>query len=335
MNTRPGRPNGRRRRNAPPTEGRPLFDHQFSLDSPTGALLNVYQATPEGRARAVLLVNHGLAEHAGRYAAFARDMAARGFVVYAHDHRGHGSTTAFDAPLRRFAKVKGGPKLVADCRTVHEHANEEHHGLPVVAFGHSMGGLIAANYAIRHGGDLAGLAVWNARFGLGLQERLAVAALKLERMLKGSDAASAIFTGATVDAWGKAISPRRTAYDWLSHDPAVVDAFLAEPLCGWSPTVSMAGDIVGLVAFASDETHLSRLPRELSIHLLGGTHDPATNGAAAVRDFAGRLRHSGSRDVTLALVEGARHETHNEIEPYRGQALASLAGWMDRILPPR
>ena len=55
-----------------------------------------------GRAR-VVQINHGLAEHAARYARFADFLAARGFHVYAHDHRGHGATKAPDAPLGRFA----------------------------------------------------------------------------------------------------------------------------------------------------------------------------------------------------------------------------------------
>ncbi len=82
------------------------FERQMKLGSPTGALINLYVKPAKASSRAVVQVNHGLAEHALRYARFADFLAERGFHVYAHDHRGHGFTTAPDAPCaeRRFAR---------------------------------------------------------------------------------------------------------------------------------------------------------------------------------------------------------------------------------------
>ena len=318
---------------APNPLGRcPLYDDRFSLDSPTGALLNLYHARARGRPRCVLVVLHGLAEHAGRYARFAGEMAARGIEVYAHDHRGHGSTSAVDAPLRRFAQSRGAQKLVADVQAVLAHAELHHHDLPVVVFGHSMGGLVAVNAGLKYGPRLAGLDVWNANPAMGLQERVATLALKVEKALKGSDVQSGLFARATFETWGRSIEPRRTMADWLSHDPEAVDRYLDDPLCGWTPTVSMAEDLIALVAHADHGVRAGGLPAALPVHLLGGTEDPATAGGQAVSVLADRLRLAGSRDLTLTLVEGARHETLREIEPLRCQAIASLSAWLDRIL---
>ena len=283
----------------------------------------------------MLIVLHGLAEHAGRYARFAGEMAREGLHVYAADHRGHGSTSAFDAPLRRFAKSRGAQKLVADVHAVIDHAAIHHHDLPVVVFGHSMGGLVALNVGLKYGHSLAGLAVWNANPAMTVQERVAVLALKVEKALKGSDVKSDLFARATFEAWGKSIEPRRTMADWLSHDPAAVDLYLDDPLCGWTPTVSMAGDLIALVSHADHGVREGGLPAALPVHLLGGTEDPATAGGKALTALADKLRLAGTRDLTLKLIVGARHETLREIEPFRSTALASLATWLDRILPPR
>ncbi|MFC6489798.1 alpha/beta hydrolase, partial [Nitratireductor sp. GCM10026969] len=75
------------------------FDTATTLKTPTGATLRLYIRHPQGTPRAVVQINHGLAEHAGRYARFADFLAERGFAAYAHDHRGHGHTTAPGAPL--------------------------------------------------------------------------------------------------------------------------------------------------------------------------------------------------------------------------------------------
>ncbi|TIL70104.1 MAG: alpha/beta hydrolase, partial [Mesorhizobium sp.] len=96
------------------------FSQQRVLRSPTGAELNLYVKRAEGRPRAVVQINHGLAEHAARYVRFATFLGECGFHVYAHDHRGHGATKAPDAPLGTFAKVDGGAKVIADVAAVHD-----------------------------------------------------------------------------------------------------------------------------------------------------------------------------------------------------------------------
>lgn len=310
-----------------------MFDHQATIDSRSGAALHVHSRKAATAPRGIVLIFHGLAEHAGRYARFAGELADAGYHVLAHDHRGHGSTVAPDAALRRFARKGGAEKVMLDCRALHIHASALYPGLPVVAFGHSMGGIIALNYAERHGGSLAGVAVWNADLSTGLEERIGRAALKVEKALKGSDVPSRLIQRATFDAWGKAIEPRRTMFDWLSHDPAAVDAYIADPLCGFSPSVSMMEDVLSLMFQGGSEAGLSMLPAELPVHLLAGTGDPATDRGEAACQLAGRLRLAGSRDVTLEIVEGARHETLHEIGPYRAIAVESLLRWLGAKRP--
>src|SRR6185295_2729943 len=58
---------------------------------------------PAERPRAALLLSHGLGEHAGRYAALARDLVPRGFDVHALDHRGHGRSGGARAYIPRFS----------------------------------------------------------------------------------------------------------------------------------------------------------------------------------------------------------------------------------------
>jgi alpha-beta hydrolase superfamily lysophospholipase len=282
--------------------------------------------------RGLLLVQHGLAEHGARYERFAGEMAGLGLDVFVHDHRGHGSTSALDAPFRRFAKANGAAKVVADSHAVLAHARAEHPAVPVLVFGHSLGGTIALNLAERHAAEIAGLAVWNANLTFGVQERIAVQGLKVERAMKGSDVASRLFARATFEAWGRSIEGASTAQDWLSHDAAAVEAYARDPLCGFVPTVSMAGDIVDLVRTGGDETRLSKLPPNLPIHLLGGGSDPATAKGAAIEALAAKLRVNGARHLTVEVIAGARHETLNEIDLYRAPAVASLCTWIGRVL---
>ncbi len=192
------------------------------------------------------MISHGLAEHSRRYHRFAEAMAASGYHVYAHDHRGHGETTADDAPLGRFARRNGVDDVISDIAAMHTVATGRHPGLPVILLGHSMGGLIALNAAADLPGRFAALAVWNSNFAVGLSGRAAQAILLAERMLKGSDVPSDMLPRLTFSAWGKSIPDHRTEFDWLSRDPAEVDAYIADPLCGFDASVSLWLDVFAL-----------------------------------------------------------------------------------------
>lgn len=305
----------------------------MTLESPTGASIRVYQTHASRDARAVVQINHGLAEHAARYARFSGFLAARGFHVYAHDHRGHGYTEAPDALPRMFAPVGGADKVIADVEAVHAHIATEHPGLPVVGFGHSMGGLIALNHALVHPERATALAIWNANFSAGFLGRLAQGILKWERFRLGHDAASRMLPRLTFQTWAKTVKDRRTVFDWLSRDPAEVDRYVADPLCGWDASVAMWQDVFDLIFRGADNANFARLPKSVPIHLVGGGKDPATDGGRAVTDLARRLRKLGFRDVTGRIFEDTRHETLNEIN--RQGAMEDFAAWALRAVKPQ
>src|SRR3954470_2628953 len=154
----------------------------------------------EDAARLVVLV-HGYGEHIGRYEHVARTLAARGSTVVGPDHVGHGASEGERALVEDFEAI------VDDLRGVVQDARGD---LPVVMVGHSMGGLIATRYAQRHREDLAGLVLSGPAVGLGpvFEGWLAAAELPAD--------------------------PIDVAV--LSRDPAVGDAYAADPLVwhgGW------------------------------------------------------------------------------------------------------
>jgi alpha-beta hydrolase superfamily lysophospholipase len=312
-----------------------VFSEAGTLKSTSGATLALRHEPARGDARGILLLSHGLAEHSARYAAFAAHMAAEGFHVYAHDHRGHGFTTAPDAPRGQFAPRNGIGRVIADMRAVRDHAVARHPGLQVVLFGHSMGGLLALAFAEAHPADIDALAVWNSNLEPGLAGRIAQGVLAAERMLKGSDVPSGILPRLTFGAWGKSIAGRRTAFDWLSHEPAEVDAYIADPLCGFDVNVSMWIDIFAVTFAGASADGLARLPKRLPIHLVGGDEDPATDRGRATLAFAERLKKSRLEDVTTMVYRGMRHETLNESPALRDPAIDAFAGWCRRVVEER
>ena len=306
------------------------FDKQTTLASPTGAALNLYVKHATGAARAVVQVNHGLAEHAARYARFADFLAGRGYHVYAHDHRGHGTTRAPDAPPGRFADTQGGAKVIADVVAVHDLIAREQPGLPVIAFGHSMGASVALNFVLRHSARIHAAAIWNGNFSASLLGQVALGILAWEKFRLGSDVPSRVLPRLTFQAWGKAVPNHRTPFDWLSRDEVEVAKYIADPLCGWDASVSMWQDIVQMALNGGSNRNFATVRRDLFVNLVGGEKDPASDGGKAVSHLAGRMHMMGFSNLVSKVYAETRHESLNEVN--RNIIMDEFAAWADGVL---
>ncbi|MER8729290.1 alpha/beta hydrolase [Mesorhizobium sp. M1227] len=306
------------------------FDKQRMLASPTGAELNLYVKHAIGQPRAIVQVNHGLAEHAARYARFADFLGERGYQVYAHDHRGHGATKAPDAPPGRFADADGGAKVIADVAAVHDLIAREQPGLPIIVFGHSLGASVALNFVLRHSARIHAAAIWNGNFSAGLLGQIALAMLGWEKFRLGSDVPSRLLPRLTFRAWGKAVPNHRTPFDWLSRDAVEVEKYIADPLCGWDASVSMWQDIVMMTLHCGSDRNFSGVRRDLFVNLVGGEQDPASDGGKAVSHLAGRMHMMGFSNLVSKVYAKTRHESLNEVN--RDIIMEDFAAWADRVL---
>jgi alpha-beta hydrolase superfamily lysophospholipase len=300
-----------------------------TLLSPTGAKLAVYTQDAKGTPRGIVHINHGLAEHAGRYAPFAEFLSGRGYHVTAHDHRGHGATTAEDGAPRRFANADGWDKVMGDVVAVEESAKQSWPGLPLVVFGHSMGAVVAFNHVLRQPESIAAAAIWNGNMALGGAAGLMKFILWLEALSGGEFTPSLTLENMTFKAWNKKFPEGRTDADWLSRDTDEVDKYANDPVCGWPSSVSLWRDFIKGVQFAEDDANLAGVRHDLPLHLLGGSKDPATNGGKAVRHLFKRLKKARFTDVELHVLKGFRHETLNEIG--REAQMTAFANWLDRV----
>lgn len=297
------------------------------IESPTGAHINTYWRAADGDFKGIVQINHGLAEHGARYAGFADFLAAKGWAAIAHDHRGHGKTTSSDGAPRLFAHQNGWAKVIEDVHTVNAALQANYPGKPIVVFGHSMGGVIAMNYTMHHPDTVKGCAIWNSNIDKGAAGLLGLVA-SLGMAFSKPDRPAGLIDSLTFKAWDKKFKQDRPESGWLSRDLDEVDKYVADPLCGWTASWSLWKDFSGGIEFAADDRNLRRVPKSLPFHLVGGTEDPATNGARAMEKLGERLRRQGY-GATQETLEGFRHETLNENG--REAVMERFAAWLSKI----
>lgn len=150
--------------------------------------------------------------------------------------------------------------------------------------------------------------------------------------LCGTSAIDRLFAGLAdagpdmLAALNQPFQPARTPADWISRDHAQVDAYMADPLCGFALDAEAMG---GLVAAAPRLAAPEGIPAELPVYVMVGEHDPV-NGKLEFSDvLAERYRLAGLSDVTYRTYPEARHELFNETN--RDAVVSDLLAWIDRV----
>jgi alpha-beta hydrolase superfamily lysophospholipase len=254
-------------------------------------------AWPAESPRAAVFLSHGLGEHAGRYAALARDFNRRGVSLYAVDHRGHGRSGGPRAYVPRFER------FVADLEDFRRRVARDSGDVPLFLYGHSLGGLIALRWLQTHADvRLAGAVLSAPLLAVKVQAprwKLALAA-PLSKLVPAL--------------------PMKNEIDpaELTHDEAYVRSYREDPLVSNRITPRLFTEMVGAMAKAAAEGGRISVPL---LFLVPGA-DTIVDADATLR-FAAGLRG----DVTIRSYPGFRHEPHNETE--RDKPLGDVFEWMD------
>jgi alpha-beta hydrolase superfamily lysophospholipase len=270
----------------------PRVDDRVSLTGAEGQIS--VRVWPHHAPARIVVLAHGYGEHIGRYDHVAAALVERGAVVYGPDHLGHGESDGERVLIADFEHV------VDDLHAVVELAREQHPGLPVVLVAHSMGGLIGARYAQRHGDELAGLVLSAPSIGLA-----AVLAPVLVQLPEGAELPD------------EPIDPTV-----LSRDLSVGEAYANDPLVwhgGWKR--------VTLEALHRANQAVDEGPGfgELPVLYIHGEVDQLVPRALA-QPAVERLK---GHDFTEHVVPDARHETFNELD--KAATIELVAGFADRV----
>ncbi len=293
---------------------------EFSFKSATGVCrIHGCEFLPEGEVRAVVIIHHGMAEHINRYADYVKHLTDMGYAVFMHDMANHGKSNQKTELLGYFGENDGYKNLVKDLKTVYDLAKKEFPDKKIIMFGHSMGSFIVRCFDCAYPGA-SDASVYMGTGGSNPAAGMGKAISNLIASIKGSTYKSKMLDKITFGSFNKK-TDKKTSFDWLTRDSAIVQKYIDDDYCGFLFTVKGMNDLVNLNVWANSAECYNTVRKDLPILLVAGADDPVGAYSKGVNEVADKMKASGHTNVTVKLFPGCRHEVLNETnrqEVYEG-----------------
>jgi alpha-beta hydrolase superfamily lysophospholipase len=181
--------------------------------------------------------------------------------------------------------------------------------------GHSFGSAVARSFIQRHGREFpyAGLILSGAMQQPYALLHAGLDLITLQRAIYGQRHRSKLMIALGHGQYARPFSPARTSFDWLSSVPEVVDAYLADPLCGYACTLGYYQNFFKALQETWKTSNIRKMPSQLPVLLMGGSLDPAIRQGKDTELLGGKYRKCGMQKITVKLFGNGRHEMHNEV----------------------
>ncbi len=289
--------------------------------------IHAVRYTPDdGNVRAVVQIVHGMAEYMERYEEFAAYLTARGYVVTGEDHLGHGKS-AGENGFGYFCEQDPATVVVRDVHRLKKMTEQIYPTVPYIILGHSMGSFILRNYLCKYGTGIEGAII----MGSGMQPKALVVIAEILTAvmgrLAGDKHVSRLLHKMAFGAYNQRFAPARTPVDWLTKDQQKVDAYMADPLCGFIFTVNGFRTLFELIHRIQKPENLKKMPDNLPVLVVSGSDDPVGDYGEGVQRAVESMEKAGMEQLTCKMYSGDRHEILNETD--RMTVMADLARWME------
>ena len=276
---------------------------------------------PENPAKinAVIVFNHGLAEHSLRYDRFGSILSENGYVFNAFDMRGHGKTAEISlangtGDYGKLADKYGFKKAVSDVDEMIDQVRNEYPGIPVILMAHSFGSFVAQSYIENYHGKIAAcflIGTAGPRMALSVAGKCAANIIKL---FCGKNSVIALLDKLSFGSYNERIKDVTSIHDWLTKDKTVVQMYDSDKWCGFPLKTSFYCDMTGALCSIHKKSNMAKIDKDLPIYLLFGAEDPVGTYGKTVKQLAECYKKLGIENITIKEYAGDRHEILNETD---------------------
>ena len=284
---------------------------------------------PDCEPKAIVQIVHGIAEFVDRYDDFANFLNKQGFLVIGEDHMGHGQSIG-DGGVRGYF-TGGWFSAIEDTYRLMKDTMQKYPGLPYILFGHSMGSFMARTILAKYpDSGISGCVIcgtgWQPRAALPMLIKVVEGICKKSGETKPNEQLQKMVFGGYNDR----IENPRTASDWLTRDESIVDAYVADPLCGFTPACGLLRDMMKGIHYIEQPKNLQQMKKHLPILFIAGEEDPVGAYGKGVVRAVKEFKKAGMVNVSSKIYPQCRHEILNELN--KQEVYEDIRNWMLRCL---
>ena len=262
---------------------------------------------PSSNPIGIVQLVHGMSEHKERYYDFMNYLAQNGYICAIHDHRGHGASLKDPSHLGYFY-TEDSSVIVDDAYQVTEYLKERYPSLSISIFSHSMGTLVSRNYLKKYDHELEKIVLC----GPPTENKLAGFAVflaKISSIFYGKYKPNKFLNALSVGQYSKGYERQ---LGWICSNPDTVQAYEADPLCGFIFTTNAFINLFKLLESAYNGRDWRPKNVDLAIFLIAGEDDPVIQGKEKFKGLERFLKSLGYKNIKSKLYKGMRHEILNE-----------------------
>jgi alpha-beta hydrolase superfamily lysophospholipase len=263
--------------------------------------LNIYAQSWEPEIlspKAVVCLVHGIGEHSNRYAHVAEAFTKAGYALFGADLRGHGKS---EGPRGHFPSIDA---VVQDIDLLLDHARIGYPGVPLILYGHSLGGILVLYYGLKQKPDVEGIIATSSGLRTALEKQPAkiLAAKILGSLMPGVS----LPTGLDQNA--------------ISQDKEVVAIYAADPLVHDRMSLGFGKIMLSAIRWIFEHAKEFSLP----LLLMHGKSDSIAYPSGS-EEISALVKEKSK----LVLWENGWHELHNE--PFKEKVFKTMISWMDGL----
>lgn len=304
---------------------------KFIFKDKEGININCYKWYDDNlKPKAIIQIVHGMAENIFRYDEFAKQLVLNGYMVYGHDHRGHGETAKSIEDIGYMSDNDNFKAMLQNVKDINDYIKKENKNLEIVLFGHSMGSFISQRYIQLYGETLKGVVLSGTNGKHNFEVNLAIVLSFIETKLKGRKHKSKVMDKLSFKGFNKNITNPRTNFDWLSRDEKEVDKYIKNPYCGGVFSSSYFYDFTRALKYIQKIDNLNKINKKLPIYILGGENDPVGYNGKGIINLYNTYKKIGIDNVSYKLYKGGRHEMLNEIN--KKEVTEDIIEWINSVV---
>jgi len=249
--------------------------------------------------KAVVCLVHGIGEHTSRYLKVAEAFTKEGYALFGADLRGHGRS---QGPRGHFPSIE---VVLQDIDLLLEEARNCYPGMPLILYGHSMGGILVLHYGLKRKPEVKGVIATSPSLHTALEKQpIKVMAAKVM---------GALMPSVTL--------PSGLDSNSISHDSEVVKLYNNDPLVHNKISLGFGKIMLSVNRWTLQHAYEFSIP----LLLLHGRSDSLAYPSSSI-EFAGSLKET----CKLVIWEDAYHELHNE--PIKNEVFKTMTTWLEKLL---